>query len=59
MKGLETPLTEYKLNYFYLNLDYIKYLSTLLENIEKLNYYYCIWLSLKLYVVYLKYMSNV
>ena len=59
MKGLETPLTEYKLNYIYLNLDYINYLSTLLENIEKLNYYYCIWLSLKLYVVYLKYMSNV
>ena len=58
MKGLETPLTEYKLNYIYLNLDYINYLSTLLENIEKLNYY-CIWLSLKLYVVYLKYMSNV
>ena len=25
MKGLETPLTEYKLNYIYLNLDYINY----------------------------------
>ena len=44
MKGLETPLTEYKLNYIYLNLDYINYLSTLLENIEKLNHYF-IWLS--------------
>ena len=44
MKGLETPLTEYKLNYIYLNLDYINYLSTLLENIEKLNYYFN-WLS--------------
>ena len=56
MKGLETPLTEYKLIYIYWNLDYIKYLYTLLENIEKLNYYF-IWLYVC--IVYLKYMSNV